>query len=209
MIKTLSLLVVSLLFFAGCSAKQEAAVQAVSQPEIKQQTQKEALTVTDMLADFGIEKSIGIRAVDTVVVHTAHSVEGDPYKPENVYNIFKKYNVTPHYMIGRDGIIYKMADENDLAHHAGKSKMKDGRESVNAFSIGVELINSKTDRPTLAQYMSLAKLILDIKSRHEIKYIVGHSDIAPERKSDPWNFDFDTLHAMIAADTKHAKGETK
>jgi N-acetyl-anhydromuramyl-L-alanine amidase AmpD len=161
-----------------------------------------------MYADFGIEKTVGIRAVDTIVVHSAYSLEGDPYDPKNLYAVFKKYNVSPHYMIDRNGTIYKMADENDLAHHAGKSHMKDGRDGVNAFSIGVELINSTTDYPTRAQYLSLAKLIIDVKTRYNIKYIVGHSDIAPERKSDPWNFDFGILSAMMATD-KHAKGETK
>lgn len=204
MMKTLLLFAVSLLFFAGCGVKQEAVPQAVLQ-----QPKKESLATVEMLADFGIEKNESVRVVDTVVVHTAYSLEGEPYEPKNLYNVFKKYSVSPHYMIGRDGTIYKMADENDLAHHAGKSRMKDGREGVNAFSIGVELINSKTDYPTTAQYISLANLIIDIKTRYKIEHIVGHSEIAPERKSDPWNFDFATLYAMIAADTKHARGETK
>jgi len=190
----------------GCGVKQEV---ATPQATTDKQIQKSAIATTEMLADFGIEKTNGIRTVDTIVVHTAYSLEGEPYDPKNLYNVFKKYNVSPHYMIGRDGTIYKMADENDLAHHAGKSHMKDGRESVNAFSIGIELINSKTDYPTPMQYKSLAKLIIDIESRHKIEHIVGHSDIAPERKSDPWNFDFVVLNAMIAADTKHAKRETK
>lgn len=202
--RTLLLLCISLLFFAGCGVKQEAVPQTVLQ-----QPKKESLATVEMLADFGIEKNESVRAVDTVVVHTAYSLEGEPYEPKNLYNVFKKYSVSPHYMIGRDGTIYKMANENDLAHHAGKSRMKDGREGVNAFSIGVELINSKTDYPTTAQYISLANLIIDIKTRHKIEHIVGHSEIAPERKSDPWNFDFAALYAMIAADTKHAKRDTK
>jgi N-acetyl-anhydromuramyl-L-alanine amidase AmpD len=204
MIRAFFLLSVSLLFFAGCGVKQE----AVPQVEIKRQTHEKSLAVTDMLADFGIEKSEGVRAVDTVVVHTAYSLEGEPYEPKNLYNVFKKYSVSPHYMIGRDGTIYRMADENDLAHHAGKSRMKDGREGVNAFSIGVELINSKTDYPTTAQYISLANLIIDIKTRHKIEHIVGHSEIAPGRKSDPWNFDFNKL-AMLLENQKHAKEATK
>jgi N-acetyl-anhydromuramyl-L-alanine amidase AmpD len=158
---------------------------------------KSGLVIVDMLADFGIEKWEGNRSVDTVVVHTAYSLEGEPYDPKNVYNIFKKYNVTSHYLIGRDGVIYRLADENDLAHHAGKSKMADGREGVNAFSIGIELINSQTDYPTKAQYTALAKLIKDIKRRHKIEHIVGHKDIAPTRKSDPWNFDFNGLAKLL------------
>ncbi len=202
--KTLCLLSIALLFFAGCEVKQEVALPQT----VSKQPKKESLTLVDMPANFGIEKYEGIRAVDTIVVHTAYSLEGEPYEPKNLYNVFKKYNVSPHYMIGRDGTIYKLANENDIAHHAGKSRMEDGREGVNAFSIGIELINSITDYPTLAQYTSLAKLIIEIKSRHKIEHIVGHKDIAPGRKSDPWNFDFATLNAMIATD-KHAKGDIK
>ncbi len=191
-------------FFAGCATDEQPAT-----PIVQKANERAKLATVEMSATFGIEKWDGVRMVDTVVVHTAHSEEGEPYEPKNVYNIFKRYNVTPHYMIGRDGTIYKMADENDLAHHAGISRMKDGRESVNRFSIGVELINSKTDYPTRAQYVSLARLIQDIKTRYDIKYIVGHSEIAPQRKSDPWNFDFGILASMLSTDDKHAKGETK
>ena len=161
-----------------------------------------------MPADFGVEKWDGTRNIDTIVVHTAYSVDGEPYDPKNVYNIFKKYNVSPHYMIGRDGTIYKMVDENNLAHHAGVSKMPDGRDSVNRFSIGIELINSKTDSPTTEQYISLARLIDDIKTRHKIEHIVGHKDIAPNRKSDPWNFDFGKL-TLLLTNQQHAKDTVK
>jgi N-acetyl-anhydromuramyl-L-alanine amidase AmpD len=201
--RTLLFSVFVLAFFAGCATKEQPAA-----PIVQKADEKAKLQSVEMLATFGIEKWDGNRNVDTVVVHTAYSEDGEQYNPQNVYNIFKKYNVTPHYMIGRDGTIYKLADENDLAHHAGISRMKDGRESVNRFSIGVELINSKTDYPTRAQYISLAKLIQDIKTRYDIKYIVGHNEIAPTRKSDPWNFDFGILATMLSTD-KHAKGETK
>lgn len=203
--KTLFFSFFALLLLVGCSSKQEIA----QRPVLKQAGEtKPTIVIVDMLADFGIEKWEGNRSVDTIVVHTAHSVEGEPYEPKNVYNIFKKYNVTSHYLIGRDGIIYRLADENDLAHHAGKSKMADGREGVNAFSIGIELINSKIDYPTKAQYTALAKLINDIKTRHKIEHIVGHKDIAPTRKTDPWNFDFNEL-AMLLENQKHAKEATK
>jgi N-acetyl-anhydromuramyl-L-alanine amidase AmpD len=83
--------------------------------------------------------------------------------------------------------------------------MADGREGVNRFSIGVELINSTIDLPTNAQYDSLSKLIIDIKTRHNIRYVVGHSDIAPDRKSDPWNFDFNKLLTLLEKQTGYAK----
>ena len=187
---------------SGCSAKEGLIAQ---KSHTVYEAQKTTLPMAQMLADFGVEKSEGKREVDTVVVHTAYSLEGEAYNPQNLYNVFKRYNVSPHYMIDRNGTIYRMADENDLAHHAGKSKMADGREGVNRFSIGVELINSTIDLPTNAQYDSLSKLIIDIKTRHNIRYVVGHSDIAPDRKSDPWNFDFNKLLTLLEKQTGYAK----
>ena len=194
---------------SGCSAKEGLIAQKSHTVYEAQKTIRTTLPMAQMLADFGVEKSEGKREVDTVVVHTAYSLEGEAYNPQNLYNVFKRYNVSPHYMIDRNGTIYRMADENDLAHHAGKSKMADGREGVNRFSIGVELINSTIDLPTNAQYDSLSKLIIDIKTRHNIRYVVGHSDIAPDRKSDPWNFDFNKLLTLLEKQTGYAKKDTE
>lgn len=199
--------VLSAFILVGCSAKGGFVAQKPQTEQNNDKAHGQTLATVEMPADFGIEKSDGKREVDTVVVHTAYSLEGDQYDPKNLYNVFKRYNVSPHYMIDRGGTIYKLANENDLAHHAGKSKMADGRESVNRFSIGIELINNMIDLPTNAQYDSLAKLIIDIKTRHLVKYIVGHSDIAPDRKSDPWNFDFVKLAAVIEKQNAYAKKE--
>lgn len=201
MIRTAFWAILSVLLFAGCAEK--ASVEPAKHVNAVSKKTRSALAMVDMPATFGIEQEEN-RTVDVVVVHSANAEFGEPYNPQGVYDTFKKYNVTPHYMIGRNGTIYKLADENVLAHHAGVSKMADGRESVNHFSIGIELINSKIDYPTHAQYVALANLIKDIKTRHKIKYIVGHKDIAPTRKTDPWNFDFVVLRAMIDSD-KHAK----
>lgn len=201
MIRAAFFSLLTLAMFVGCAQKEPTKIE---QTIIKANSKAKPLPMVEMLADFGIAKSDGVRAVDTIVVHTAYSPEGEAYDPKNLYKTFKKYSVSPHYMIGRDGTIYKMADENDIAYHAGKSRMEDGREGVNAFSIGVELINSVTDYPTRAQYISLANLIEEIKERHKIEHVVGHKDIAPMRKSDPWNFDFDRLAMMLQKD-KHAR----
>ena len=67
----------------------------------------------------------------------------------------------------------------------------DSRESVNAFSIGVELVATETSGFTKMQYKHLATLTMDIVARHPIKAILGHDHIAPGRKTDPGpNFDW-------------------
>jgi N-acetyl-anhydromuramyl-L-alanine amidase AmpD len=101
--------------------------------------------------------------------------------------------------------VWQLVAEDKKAWHAGISTMpEDGREGVNDFSIGIELIGTEDTDFTEAQYQALALLTKEILSRHTIRYIYGHCDVAPGRKTDPWNFDWlryrqDILHACPAA----------
>ena len=54
-------------------------------------------------------------------------------------------------------------------------------------------MNTKTDNYTEAQYEALKNLLADLKKRYKIKYVLGHKDIAPGRKDDPWNFNMNKL----------------
>lgn len=127
--------------------------------------------------------------VDTIIIHSVYNkTGGDHYSLNKILDIFKEYGVSAHYIIERDGDVHQLVAEKNTAYHAGSSKMPDGRSGVNSFSIGIELINAEDDKPTSAQYNSLDGLIDEIKGRQKIKYILGHSDIAPGRKTDPWNF---------------------
>jgi len=101
-------------------------------------------------------------------------------------------------MIDRQGTIYRLVIEKDIAYQAGKSVLpQNGRKMLNNCSISIELLNSPTDPPTDLQYQSLAYLVKDIKSRYPIGYIVGHNEIAPDRKTDPWLFDWTKFNGMI------------
>jgi len=104
---------------------------------------------------------------------------------------FSRYGVSAHYVIGRDGVIYRLVDEKDVAYHAGKSALPDGRIAVNSCSVGIELMTSFDEGPTDAQIKSLTNLVNDIKKRHKIQFVLRHSDIAPGRKTDPWNMNWD------------------
>jgi N-acetylmuramoyl-L-alanine amidase len=110
--------------------------------------------------------------------------------------------VSTHYMIDEDGTIVQYVDESMRAWHAGVSYW-DGIEDINSHSIGIELVNPgrkhgyRAFRP--AQMMALIELAKDIMNRHEISphRVLGHSDIAPERKSDPGElFDWKMLSAL-------------
>lgn len=105
--------------------------------------------------------------------------------------------VSAHYLISAGPVkTYGLVDENRRAWHAGVSQWQ-GRTWLNASSIGIELVNpgyEKQPDGTLrwiayddAQIDALIVLLQDIVKRHALPLgsIVGHSDIAPQRKTDP------------------------
>jgi N-acetylmuramoyl-L-alanine amidase len=98
--------------------------------------------------------------------------------------------VSAHYMVEEDGRIFRLVPEERRAWHAGASYWK-GRTALNGVSIGVEIVNPGLDwgyRPyPKAQIRSVIELVADIRTRWMVqdRDIVGHSDIAPDRKEDP------------------------
>lgn len=152
-----------------------------------------SLKIVDRLVGFGYEKASG-RDIDTIIVHSSYDALGsDPFSVSGIIKEYEMYGVAAHYLIARDGTAYRLVKDADIAYHAGAGKVPDGRTGVNGFSLGIELMNTKTGKFTDAQYEALEKLIGQIKNRHKIKYVLGHDQIAPGRKDDPWNFDWDRL----------------
>ncbi|MFC2753397.1 MAG: 1,6-anhydro-N-acetylmuramyl-L-alanine amidase AmpD [Cardiobacterium sp.] len=95
--------------------------------------------------------------------------------------------VAAHFLILRDGSITQYVPTVARAWHAGVSRYQ-GRENCNDFSIGIELNGSDHAPYTLRQYQALAALSRAIIARHPRitpARITGHSDIAPDRKTDP------------------------
>lgn len=134
------------------------------------------------------------RLIDTVIIHTSYNaLGGDYYSLSKLLEEYKEYGVAPHYLIDREGKIYQLVEDKDIAYHAGESKMKDGRSNVNSFSLGIELMNTEDSNMTKNQYQSLKKLLNYIKESHKIENVLGHNQIAPGRKTDPWNFEWDKI----------------
>ncbi len=98
--------------------------------------------------------------------------------------------VSSHYVIDEDGTIYRLVPEVRRAWHAGVSYWR-GRQGLNDFSIGIEIVNPGHEwgyRPfPAAQMAAVTALSQAILARHDIPpwHVVGHSDIAPNRKQDP------------------------
>lgn len=98
--------------------------------------------------------------------------------------------VSAHYVVDEDGAILRLVAEERRAWHAGRGAWQ-GETDCNAASIGIEIVNpghefGYRDFPE-AQIASVISLISDIRTRWTIPdaRIIGHSDLAPERKQDP------------------------
>jgi len=109
--------------------------------------------------------------------------------------------VSTHLLIRRDGDRIQYVPFGERAWHAGVSCF-DARERCNDFSIGIELEGSDTEPFTPIQYQSLAaatQAILSAYPRIRPERIIGHSDIAPGRKTDPGPFfDWGYYRSLIA-----------
>lgn len=152
------------------------------------------LAIKDRLVGWGFAKGAESRAVDTIVIHSSYNaLSADPYDLSELIREYKEYGVAPHYLIDRGGSVYRLVKEDDIAYHAGESRTPDGRKNVNNFSIGIEMMNTKEDECTAKQYAALNALLTDLKSKYKIKYVLGHNEIAPDRKDDPWNFEWSKL----------------
>jgi N-acetylmuramoyl-L-alanine amidase len=98
--------------------------------------------------------------------------------------------VSCHYLVDEDGQVLRMVPEDKRAWHSGRSYWR-GIHAVNDVSIGIEIVNPGHEfgyRPfTEAQMDSLIPLVADIVERYDIApaNVVGHSDVAPDRKQDP------------------------
>ena len=95
--------------------------------------------------------------------------------------------VSAHLLIERDGALTQFVSFANRAWHAGVSKF-DGRAACNDFSIGIELEGTDFEAFTDAQYESLNVVLAALLAHYPIEALRGHSDIAPDRKTDPGPF---------------------
>ena len=101
--------------------------------------------------------------------------------------------VSSHYVVEEDGRVFRLVPEERRAWHAGASFWK-GERDVNTASVGVEIVNPGHEfgyRPFPdAQIAAVIELVADIRTRWMVEdgKIVGHSDVAPDRKEDPGEF---------------------
>jgi len=124
--------------------------------------------------------------------HSAH-----PY-----FETLNDLTVSAHLFISREGKITQFVPFHKRAWHAGQSIFQ-GKINCNDFSIGIELEGTDEVPYEKIQYEQLAKVIRALQETYPAitrERIVGHSDIAPGRKTDPGpSFDWSFLDCLLAA----------
>jgi AmpD protein len=105
-----------------------------------------------------------------------------------------------HLLIRRDGAVVQYVPFNRRAWHAGQSEWR-GRERCNDYSIGIELEGTDAGGYDHAQYAALARAIAALWRAYPslvAQHVVGHSDVAPGRKTDPGiAFDWPLLRTLV------------
>lgn len=153
-----------------------------------------ALLLTGCVHGLRIDRAYQSRSQDSRVRYLIlHCTEADW---ESSLAILTTGGVSSHYLVrDQPARVYQLVPEERRAWHAGASSWK-GETSLNAVSIGIEIVNlgslSVPGQPPYpdypkAQIDAVIALVKDIAARHGIQpdHILGHSDIAPQRKVDP------------------------
>lgn len=108
--------------------------------------------------------------------------------------------VSAHALVRRDGELVQYVPFHRRAWHAGKSQWQ-GREGCNDYSVGIELEGTDASAYEPVQYAVLARLIARLCRAYpglSPERVVGHSDVAPGRKSDPGiAFDWPLLRTLL------------
>ena len=143
--------------------------------------------------------------IDLIVLHCISLPEGQyannypkdlflnklDFKKHSSFESLRDLKVSSHLLINRDGSLVQFVPFNKFAWHAGQSSFE-GRDDCNKFSIGIELEGTIKENFTDQQYAILNEIVSLLKREYPVKNIVGHSEIAPNRKKDPgpyfeWN----------------------
>ena len=123
--------------------------------------------------------------------------------PQDAHPYFAEVSplrVSSHLVVRRDGAVTQYVKFSDRAWHAGKSSFE-GREACNDYSIGIELEGADTLAYDGPQYHALSKVIAALCRAYpglSPDRVVGHSDVAPGRKTDPGPaFDWPLARSLI------------
>lgn len=166
------------------------------------------------------ERPAGV-AIDLVVIHGISLPPGEfggpwiealftntlPADGHPYFSEIHQMRVSAHLLIRRDGELLQFVPFNRRAWHAGASCFGD-RGHCNDFAIGIELEGTDDIPYADIQYRQLGRVVRALMSNYPgitAQRVVGHCDVAPDRKSDPGpSFDWPRLQALLDASAQRA-----
>jgi len=137
-------------------------------------------------------------SIDLVVLHSI-SLPPGVYGGDSVARLFtncldwdahpyfqsiRGIQVSAHFFIDRSGELWQFVSCDARAWHAGVSSFR-GRDNCNDYSIGIELEGLEGGNFEPQQYFCLRKLLSAVARAYPLRFVFGHSDVAPGRKTDP------------------------
>lgn len=185
------LLVISAVLFNSCAPKPYSASNKIYKAKAKNiakiiVSQPKDSVVADSVKypkDWAGTTNFGIRKPNFVIIH--HTAQNSCEETLKTFTL-ERTQVSAHYVICKDGMLYHMLNDYLRAWHAGTSKWGNLTD-INSASIGIEIDNNGRDTFTEAQLNTLMGLLANLKEAHNIPVanFIGHADIAPGRKIDP------------------------
>lgn len=161
---------------------------ATSNKAYKKQTHELTKTIREIPVnptgqEFVGTTNFGLRKPNYVIIH--HTAQNSTEQTLKTFTI-PKTQVSAHYVIGKDGVVYHMLSDYLRAWHGGVAKWGNATD-INSSSIGIELDNNGFEPFAQPQISSLLSVLASLKKTHAIPAanFIGHSDIAPGRKVDP------------------------
>lgn len=137
--------------------------------------------VLDLVLLHSISLPPGVYGGDAVERLFTNSLDWDahPY-----FQSIRGIEVSAHFFIRRDGRLLQFVSCDDRAWHAGQSSFR-GRDNCNDYSIGIELEGLEGQNFEAGQYAALRVLLTALLENYPLRFLAGHSDVAPGRKIDP------------------------
>lgn len=183
-------IIFTVLIVAGCTPKPYSSTNKVYKEQAKKYatTIKTTPTITANDSIKAANNFVGtvnftMRKPNFVIIH--HTAQNSCDETLKTFTTTKR-EVSAHYVICSEGVVYNMLNDYLRAHHAGTSKWGNVID-MNSCSIGIEIDNNGFEPFTDAQINSLISLLGILKKKYSIPTanFIGHGDIAPTRKNDP------------------------
>jgi len=134
--------------------------------------------------DYHKKRKKGVSAIVLHYISALYSNPQDPFRTQDSIAILKKFKLSYHYLIARDGLVTQLVPESQQAYHAGRGNLY-GEDHPNGYSIGIALIASYRSGFTAPQMEELITFTKKLRKEYRIPLnrIVGHEHVSWNRKT--------------------------